>query len=132
MGLGSGGGCIGLPERGLPNQPKQKHEYGCGSGCHPRETVLELAPGSPAPFAGRHAEALLEHGVEQPQVPIAAFVGNTDDLGVGLLQQLLGAEQTGLRLPNPERDTELVMEEPAQVTLAALQMASEFAKGTCR
>ena len=43
------------------------------------------------PFAGRHAEALFKHGVEQSQMAVAAFEGDVNDFILGIHQQPVGA-----------------------------------------
>ena len=72
-------------EHGL--QQRQQQEKGGGA--------LEIVFGNILlpPGTGRHAETPLEHGVEQPQMPVAALQGDADDLGIGIHQQLTGVLQ---------------------------------------
>ena len=73
------------------------------------------------PLARRDAKTLFEHRVEQPQMPVAAFVGDVDDLGVGVSEELARALEAQLGLALAQRHAELGAKQPAEMPLAAMQ-----------
>ena len=59
-------------------------------------------------------------------MPVAAFVGDVDDLGVGIREQLPGALQAQFGLARAQRHAELLAEQPAEMPLAAMQLRRQF------
>ena len=114
----------GRSEQGL--QQRQQQEKGGGA----LEIVFRhiLLP----PGAGRHAETPLEHDVEQSQMLVAALMGDTDDLGAGIQQQLAGALQPQLGLALAQRHAKFGAEQPAQVPLAAIKLPGQLLQRTRR
>ena len=78
------------------------------------------------PFAGREAETFFKHGVEKSQMPVAAFVGDVDNLGIGIRQQLARALEAQLNLARAQRHAEFLTEQTAEMTFAAMEMAGQI------
>ena len=98
-----------------------------------RLAILHRASRVPLPpFARGQPEPLLEHRVEQAEMPVAAVVGDVDDFGVRVREQLLRALQAQLDLPRPQRHPKLRAEQAAEMPLAAMQPRRQFAQRTSR
>src|SRR5271169_5640397 len=88
---------------------------------------LDFFPRAPLPpFTRRHPKPFFEHRVEQAEMTVAAVEGDVDDLGVRLRQQLPRPLQPQLNLPRPQRHTKLLPEQPAEMTLTAMQLPRQL------
>ena len=83
-----------------------------------------------APFAGCEAETFFEHGVEQAEVPVAAVVGDVDDFGVGVREQLPRALESQFNLPRPEGHAEFLAEQAAEMAFTAMKLPGQVVQRT--
>jgi len=83
-----------------------------------------------APFGRGQTKALFEHGIEQAQMPIAADVGDADDFGIGIHEQLAGAVEAQFDLPRVKRHAEFLMKQAAEMAFAAMQLPGQFGQRT--
>src|SRR5262249_48488667 len=60
-----------------------------------------------SPFRGSHAEILFEHGIEEAQMPVAAFESDVDYFGIRVGEQLTRLEQAQLSLLHANRRAEV-------------------------
>ena len=82
-----------------------------------------------APFAGRDTEAFFEHGVEKAEMVITDIVGNVDDFGIGIGQQLLRPFKSQFNLVRTERHAEFFPEQAAEMPRAAMKLSGEIGQG---
>ena len=59
-------------------------------------------------------------------MPVAAFVGDVDDLGVDIHKQLPSVLEAKLSLARAQGHAELFAKEPTEVALAAMQLFRQF------
>ena len=85
-----------------------------------------FAKGLPVPFGRRQAKPFFEHGMEQAEVAVAAVVGDVDDFGMGIRQQLACALQAQFDLPRVKRHAEFLAEQAAEMPFAAMQLPGQF------
>lgn len=84
----------------------------------------------PAPFDRCQAKAFFEHGIEQTEMPVAAVVGNVDDFGIGIREQLARPLEAQFDLPGMERHAEFLPEQAAEVAFATMELPGQFRQGT--
>ena len=80
------------------------------------------------PFAGRHSETFLEHHVEQAEVLVAAVVGDVDDFGVRVREQLAGVLEAQFNLARAERHAEFLAEQAGKMAFAAIELPGQVAE----
>ena len=110
-----------------PGHEEQHREHGRFA---PRRTtaggVLFLVRVGAPPFAGGHAEAFFEHGVEESQVPVAALIGDGDDFILRVGEELPRLLQTQLGLLGPDGSLELLAKHAAEMAQAAPAHLGQF------
>src|ERR1017187_2099736 len=80
------------------------------------------------PFTGRHTKSFFEHHIEKAEVLVAAVVGDVDDFGVRVREQLPCALESQFNLARAQRHAELLAEQAAEMSFAAIELPGQVAQ----